>query len=475
VDIHVSLDSAGDRTARIYVALREAILDGRLARGDRVPATRDLAQQLGVARGTVTAAYDRLVAEGFLESRTGSGTFVSEVALATGVEDRERRARAGAVQPLALWLSPDREPERPLAGRVHDLYAGLPDSRLFPLEVWRRLVSTQLRRSRLDDLTYVGRGHRRLREEIARHLGLARSVVASGDDVIVTAGAQQAIDLVARILVEPGTVVAVEDPGYTAAHRLFQTHRAEVRGVPVDRDGLVVDALPPGARIVYVTPSHQFPTGVAMSLSRRAALLRWAVQRDAVIVEDDYDSEYRFSDRPLEPLQSLDRDGRVIYVGTFSKSLLPALRVGYLVAPLSLQPSLREAKRVSTWEGDVITHGALADFIAEGHHAAHVRRASRVYRERRDRLLEELASFDDVLDVVPSVAGLHLCAHFVDEDVDDRAVAAAAARHGVRLEALSPRYLDQPPRRGLVMGIGTIDADAIPDAVRRLSRALPHG
>ena len=249
MDIHVSLDSPGDRTARIYTALREAILDGRLARGDRVPATRDLARQLGVARGTVTSAYDRLVAEGFLESRTGSGTFVTDVALATGAEDRERRARSGAVQPLGLWLAPGGEPERPPDGRVHDLHAGLPDRRLFPLEVWRRLVSTQLRRSRLEDLTYVGRGHRRLRDEVARHLGLARSVVCSGEDVIVTVGAQQAIDLVARVLVEPGTVVAVEDPGYTAAHRLFGTHRAVVRGAPVDREGLVVDALPDDARV----------------------------------------------------------------------------------------------------------------------------------------------------------------------------------------------------------------------------------
>ena len=472
--IHVSLDSPGDRTARIYVALREAILDGRLASGDRVPATRDLAGQLGVARGTVTSAYDRLVAEGFLESRTGSGTFVTEVALATGAEDHARRARTGAVQPLAMWLDPGREPERPLKGRVHDLYPGVPDNRLFPLETWRRLVSTQLRRSRLDDLTYVGRGHRRLREEVARHLGLARSVACSGEDVIVTVGAQQAIDLVARVLVEPGMVVAVEDPGYSAAHRLFETHRAVVRGVPVDREGLVVDALPDDARVVYVTPSHQFPTGVAMSLARRAALLRWAADHHAAIVEDDYDSEFRFSDRPLEPIQSLDREGRVIYVGTFSKSLIPALRVGYLVAPLSLQRALREARRVSMWEGDVVTHGALADFIAEGHHSAHVRRASRVYGERRSQLLAELSRLDDVLEVVPSVAGLHVCAHFRDQTVDDRSVVAEAARHGVRVEALTPRYFEQPPVQGLVMGIGTIEVGAIHDAARRLSRALPR-
>jgi GntR family transcriptional regulator / MocR family aminotransferase len=288
----------------------------------------------------------------------------------------------------------------------------------------------------------------------------------------VTAGAQQAVDLVARVLVVPGDVVAVEDPGYAAVARLLETHRAVVRGVPVDDEGLVVDALPPEARLVYVTPSHQFPTGVSLSLRRRAALLRWAVDHDAVVVEDDYDSEYRFSDQPVEPLQSLDREGRVVYVGTFSKSLLPALRTGFLVAPRSLQPALREAKLVTTWEGDATTQGALAEFLAEGHHAAHVRRATRVYRERRRLLLAGLGDLDDVLDVVPSVAGLHVCAHFRDRETDDRSVVARAAARGVRLEALSERYREQTPRPGLVLGFGGIDAEALPDALRRLTGVL---
>lgn len=480
MDLHVSLDAPGDRTARIYLALREAVLDGRLACGDRVPATRDLARQLGVSRGTVTAAYDRLVAEGFLESRTGSGTFVGSVPLARPSSGPARRARVGAVQPLALW-STDAEPApRPghLAAKASpaayrfDLSVGVPDPRLFPLEVWRRLVSDQLRRRRLDDATYVRDGHDRLQAEIARHVGLARSVVASPDDVIVTAGAQQGLDLVARVLVEPGTVVAVEDPGYTAAHRLFATHRAVVRGVPVDGDGLVVEAVPRGTRIVYVTPSHQFPMGVPMSLARRAALLEWAIRHDGVIVEDDYDSEYRFSDRPLEPLQSLDRDGRVVYVGTFSKSLLPALRVGYLVPPRSLDAALREAKRVTVWEGDAVTQGALADFIAEGHHSAHVRRASRVYRERRDVLLDGLGRLADHLDVVPSVAGLHVCALLRDQSRSDVEVAARAAGLGVLVEPLSTRFVEQPRRQGLVLGYGAVDVTAIPTALDHLRSAL---
>ena len=331
----MTLEGPGDRTARIYLALRAAVLDGRLASGDRVPATRDLAAQLGVARGTVTLAYDRLVAEGFLESRPGAGTFVTTILLASPVDRTDRRARPGVVRPLGLWSHPQ-PPPGPHARRLHDLGIGLPDPALFPLAVWRRLVAQQLRRSRLTEATYDGRGAWRLQAEIARFLGLTRSVVASGDDVIVTAGAQQAIDLVSRVLVEPGDVVAVEDPGYPAVARLLETHRAVVRGVQVDGEGLVVEALPATARLVYVTPSHQFPTGTSLSLRRRAALLRWAVDHDAVVVEDDYDSDYRFSDQPVEPLQSLDREGRVVYV-----------------VATGATPADRLLQKFTEWDGDV--------------------------------------------------------------------------------------------------------------------------
>ncbi len=473
MELHVTLEGPGDRNtrvARIYQALRDAVLDGRLAAGDRVPATRDLAGQLGVARGTVTAAYDRLGAEGFLESRAGSGTYVADLEL-TAPDPAPRNARTGAVRPLPLWEVPV-EPPRPRDRRLHDLSIGLPDPALFPLEVWRRLVSAQLRRSRLEEATYGGRGSFRLQREIARFLGLSRSVVCAPDDVVVTAGAQQAIDLVARVLVAPADVVAMEDPGYFAVRRLLDTHRARVRGVPVDDEGLVVDALPSDARLVYVTPSHQFPTGVTMSMSRRVALLRWAARHDAVIVEDDYDSEYRYAQQPVEPLQSLDRDGRVVYVGTFSKSLLPALRTGFLVPPRSLLPALREAKQVTSWEGDQTTQGALAAFLAEGHHAAHVRRATRVYRERRDLVLDGLARLDDVLLVVPAVAGLHVAARFRDEEVDDRAVVRRAAQRGVRVEGLSDHHRGALPRPGLAIGFAGIDADAVPDAMNRLESAV---
>lgn len=473
MDLHVTLTGSGDLTAQIYAQLREAVLDGRLAGGDRVPATRDLAASLRVSRGTVTAAYDRLLAEELLESRRGAGTFVAPgcVPPARSATVRGRRTRPGAVTPSAVWRSPSAPPRVP-GDAAYDFSVGVPDASLFPLATWRRIVSGALRRGRLAPDTYDERGAGRLEGEIARYAGVSRSVVASADDVVTTAGAQQALDLVARVLLEPGDVVAVEDPGYTAAARLFTTHRATVRGVPVDGEGIVVDALPDTARLVYVTPSHQHPTGVAMSRARRIALLEWAVRRDAVIVEDDYDSEFRFADRPLEPLQSIDREGRVVYVGSFSKSLLPSLRVGYAIGPASLTPALREAKRVTSWDGDAVTQRALADFLAEGHHAAHVKRATKVYRARRDELLEGLAGLDEWLEVVPSAAGLHVCTFLRDRGLDDQTIAGDVLAAGVFVEPLSPRHLEQPARHGLAFGVGGIREGEIGTALALLRRVL---
>ena len=335
-----------------------------------------------MSRGTVTTAYDRLTAEGFLVTRVGAGTFVcSDV-----VPHRTRHAPVGDVRPRAVWatLPP---PVLDAPPSEFDLSVGGPDTSLFPLAAWRRLVSATLRPSLLAASAYEGQGDEGLRREIARYAGLSRSVVAGPGDVLLTNGAQQALDVVARAVVDPGDVVVVEDPGYTAATRLFASHGARVRGVPVDDEGLVVEELPRTARMVYVTPSHQFPTGAVMSLRRRIALLEWASRRNAVIVEDDYDSEFRFEDRPLAPLQSLDRDGRVVYVGSFSKTLMPSLRVGYLIAPQSLQGTLRQAKLLTDWQGDAVTQGALARFMAEGLLSAHVRRVTRIYAERRAALL----------------------------------------------------------------------------------------
>jgi GntR family transcriptional regulator/MocR family aminotransferase len=469
VDLHLTPDASGDRTASIYQQLLAAILDGRLVAGERVPPTRELAARLGVARGTVATAYDRLVAEGFLVSRVGSGTFVS----GDVVPHRTRQAPVGDVRPRAVWATlPPAVPDAPPS--EFDLSVGGPDTSLFPLAAWRRLVSATLRPSLLAASAYEGQGDEGLRLEIARYAGLSRSVVAAPGDVLLTNGAQQALDVVVRAVVDPGEVVVVEDPGYTAATRLFASQGARVVGVRVDGEGLVVEDLPRAARMVYVTPSHQFPTGAVMSLRRRIALLEWAARRNAVIVEDDYDSEFRFEDRPLAPLQSLDRDGRVVYVGSFSKTLMPSLRVGYLIAPQSLQGTLRQAKLLTDWQGDAVTQGALARFMAEGLLSAHVRRVTKIYAERRAALLSGLESLPSgVLEVLPSAAGLHLCTYFTDQSVDDVAVARAAAEAGVGLEPVSVRFLDTTPRPGLAMGFRRVTADRVPEAIRRLATVLP--
>jgi GntR family transcriptional regulator/MocR family aminotransferase len=295
-------------------------------------------------------------------------------------------------------------------------------------------------------------------------------VRAGADDVVVTQGAQQALDLIGRVLIEPGDVVAVEEPGYPPARTLFHTLGARVAGVPVDADGLDVAALPARARLVYVTPSHQFPLGTPMSLARRAALLDWAATHDAVIVEDDYDSEFRFSDRPLEPLQSLDHTGRVLYVGTFSKTLLPALRLGYLVGPPSLRPALRAARQLTDWHGDHIAQAALARFIDSGELSRHVRRATRVYAARHEQVTAALrGDLATWLDPVPSAAGLHVCARLrPGAGVDIDGVLARAQAAGVAVESLAA----YGGPAGLVLGYGAVRTDAVAAGLRVLARCF---
>jgi len=292
--------------------------------------------------------------------------------------------------------------------------------------------------------------------------------------VLVTAGAQQALDLIGRVLVEPGDTVAVEEPGYPAARQLFRTHGARVVGVPVDTEGLDVTRLPPSARLIYTTPSHQFPMGMSMSLGRRTALLEWAEAHGAVIIEDDYDAEFRFAHRPLEPLQSLDRSGRVVYVGTFAKTMLPALRMGFLVAPASLRKALRMAKQLADWHSDPTSQRALARFINDGEFARHVRRANRIYAVRHAKLMSTLGSeAADLLDVLPSVAGLHVCARVRESRRLDLgpAIAAAEAR-GVRVIRLADYCEDPPVPDGLVLGYGMITEDRVVPGLEELIACL---
>ncbi|WP_327011613.1 aminotransferase-like domain-containing protein [Dactylosporangium sp. NBC_01737] len=350
--------------------------------------------------------------------------------------------------------------------------AGHPDGSLFPLATWRRLLTRSLR----GGADYADpAGLEALRSAVARSAGLSRSVRASADDVIVTNGAQQGLDLVGRVLVEPGSVVAVEEPGYPPARLAFTALGARVVPVPVDGSGLVVEALPRQARLVYVTPSHQYPLGVPMSLPRRAALLDWAQRHGAAVVEDDYDSEFRYSERPLEPLQSLDRAGRVVYVGSFAKTLLPALRLGFLVAPASLRPALVAAKRLTDWHAEPAAQAALADFIDEGLLRRHVRTVTRVYATRHDLVTTAARGvLADRFTLVPSSAGLHVTL-LAAPGLDVPGVVTRLRDAGVAVERLAGFYAaggstGEPPD-GLVIGYGMITAADLPVALDLLDRA----
>jgi GntR family transcriptional regulator/MocR family aminotransferase len=313
-----------------------------------------------------------------------------------------------------------------------------------------------------------------LREAIAHHVAISRGLRVIADDVIVTSGAQQAIDLIAHVLAAPGDRVAVEDPGYGPPRRLFSALGLQVHGVPVDAEGLVVDAIPADTRLVYVSPSHQFPLGMSMSLERRLALLEWARHTGAAIIEDDYDSEFRFGGRPIEPLHLLDAGTRVIYVGSFSKTMLPTLRLGFIVAPTSLRDALISAKFLADWCSPPATQAALARFIKDGLFARHIRRTRTIY-EARHRLIVDILNrtFGDELDVVPSWAGLHVAALARNASIEqiDAAVRRASAA-GVECTALSMYAVNERRLSGLLLGYGAIATERIEEGLALLRRAF---
>ncbi|WP_022886811.1 PLP-dependent aminotransferase family protein [Glaciibacter superstes] len=439
--------------------------------------TLDFANRLAVSRNTVAIAYERLTVEGYLDSAVGSGTFVSANA---ALSVNAAPSRGGRQAPVT-GLKPRRErrgvlddSEPPPGPIAFDFSMGTPDAAVFPLDTWRRSVAHAIRPAIIGTGGYRDpAGSGTLRQAIARHIGVSRSVRAGANDVLVTQGAQQAFDLVARVLIEPGDVVAVEEPGYPPVRGLFESMGARVVGVPVDAEGLVVSAIPARTKLVYITPSHQFPLGTVMTLRRRRELLAWAGRHDAAILEDDYDTEFRYGNRALDPLQSLDRDGRVVYVGTFSKTMLPMIRIGFLIAPLMLQPALRRAKLLADWQGESTTQAAAAEFIDKGHLARHIRKAGREYAARRECIVRTVRSdFADVLELFPSSAGLHVSARVIDDLVDVGQVVANAGVLGVRVQSLGRFCAESPGVRGLALGFGTIALEDIPDGLRLLAGAI---
>ena len=504
----ITLDEHGARTLQqqLYARLRDDILARRLRPGERMPATRALAAQLAVSRTTTVLAYEQLLAEGYLEARQGSGTFVSrelpDEALAAAVARSPRKVTADprllgpsvstAVASPAprlsrwganlaetrgqLWRADGTAVER-FGPAPFDFRPGRPDWDAFPRDLWSRLAARRVRGDSASLATYGDpAGYRPLREAIARHLAHSRGVRCDAEQVVVVNGSQQGVDLLVRLWLDPGECAALEDPGYQGAALALRAHGMRVLPVPVDDDGLDVAKLPapnlPDApRLVYVTPSHQYPTGATLSLPRRLRLLEWAARRGALVVEDDYDSEFRYSGRPLESLQGLDRAGVVAYVGSFSKALFPPLRVGYVVLP----PDMREPFVAAKWLADrqtaTLDQQVLSDFIADGHFERHLRRMRRLYGARRDALLAALQEFMGGL-VTPGGdgAGLHLVA-WLPDGWDAAALAARAATLGVVATPVAPYYQGWPDRPGLMLGFAALDEGTIRAGIARLARA----
>jgi GntR family transcriptional regulator/MocR family aminotransferase len=464
-----------DRLRALHGQLRAAILDGRLKPDLRLPATRALADALGVSRNTVVAAYDLLLSEGYLVARPGSGTYVADV-LPQAPPPKEARSDAEPDGRLNQMARASRSPFRftPPEEGGFDFRTGYPDAALIPFAIWMRLSARALRASSKRAAVYAPpEGQPELRDAIAKHVSFTRAVACGADDVVVTAGAQQAFGLLARILVTPGrTVVAMEEPNYVPMRLSFEASGAIIRTVPVDEEGMIVEQLPGDARIICVTPSHQYPLGVVMSPRRRAALLDFAQANNAVIVEDDYDGEFRFGGRPHAALQTLDRAESVFYVGTFSKSLFPSLRLGFVVTPPWAKRALVRAKQTKDWCAPTMTQDTLAAFIAEGHLARHMRKMRKVYGERRAALLHAIAQHaGDLLQPIEGDSGLHLSAHLVPS-IDALLVSRQADERGHRIQALNRLGTTTSELNGFLFGFGLMDVRGIERGVETLTQLL---
>jgi len=479
----IALDGGGPIYQQLAEWFRRAIAEGRLRPGQRVPSTRALAGELGVSRLPVLGAYEQLHAEGYLESFTGAGTCVAAAIPHEGAGASPRRAprttpasapsapRRVAARVAAMAAPPQSWLESQGAFRV-----GVPALAHFPHGVWSRLLSRHARHVGADALVYGDTlGYAPLREAIAEYLATVRAAHTDAGQILITSGAQHGLQICAHALLDPGDRAWVEEPGYPGAHQALGTVGALPVLVPVDAEGLDVAAgirRAPTARLAYVTPSHQFPLGATLSAARRIELLQWAARTGGWIVEDDYDSEYRYGSRPIAALQGLDADARVIYVGTFSKVLFPALRLGYLVVPKDLLPAFRTARDALDTCSPMLPQRALHDFIREGHFARHIRRMRMLYAARRAALQAAIQRhLPGTLQVVGAEAGMQLTA-LLPPDVDDVALSLRAAQAGVSIRPLSPCYRGDVKRNGLILGYGSVDERAIEEGVRRLRRCL---
>ncbi|RAO77322.1 PLP-dependent aminotransferase family protein [Dyella jiangningensis] len=458
---------------------RRAILDGHLRPGQAVPSTRHLAGELCISRIPVLSAYDQLLAEGYLETFAGSGTRVARaIPSMTPVVHRQRAADEGKPSPASRRISHRsvqlEAPEQTWLDSLGAFRVGLPALDRFPTSVWARLVSRHARASSVETMCYGDPvGHWPLREAVANYLGMSRSVRCDASQVLITTGSQQALQICAHVLLDAGDRVWMEDPGYPGAHQAFRTAGVQMVPVPVDGDGIDVEAgmrRARGARAAYISPSHQFPLGTTMSAARRMQLLAWAERDDAWIIEDDYDSEFRYGGKPVASLQGLDTARRVIYLGTFSKVMYPALRLGYMVVPKDLVPAFHAGRDAIDTFSSTLFQLAMTDFIRDGHFARHIRAMRGLYRERRVALIQAIERWPgDRLRIIGADAGMQLVG-LLPEGTDDVALSREAATHGVSVRPLSQCYLESPGRAGLILGYGGVSPTQIDEGVRRLSQ-----
>ncbi|WP_338447007.1 PLP-dependent aminotransferase family protein [Pelagerythrobacter marensis] len=470
-ELDVPPPGSRSRFRALHRQLREAIRSGRLADGARLPATRDFAAQYGLSRNTVVALYDRLQREGLIEARRGSGTFVANAA--SGSTEIERVADAPIHLPWAGMKGSGELPPRPEGELEADFGIGFPDTSRLPLDIWRRLYARELRRLPASQTQYRRpHGEERFRVAVSRHLSYSRAVASSPDTIVATAGAQQAYDLIARTLVQPGkTLVALEDPGYPPMGAAFRFAGARIAPVPVDDHGIVVERIPRGTDIVCVTPSHQFPTGVVLSAQRRAELRDRIENEGLIVVEDDYDSEFRYGAKPLDALKTADIRDRVFYVGTFSKSLFPALRLGFLVSPRWALETIGQTKRISDWHSPTLSQLVLSAFIEDGHLSRHIRSMRRIYARRRACLIAALERrCGTALTLYPSAAGLHLGTRL--SGIEAVSLAATLLERGIGIETFE-RYSLGPNRiNGLLFGFGQCAEENISTGVDMIARTI---
>ncbi len=477
------LPGSGAAGRFLYRQLKDAIRDGRLAAGTQLPASRKSAAFFALSRNTVASVYDRLSNEGLVVARHGSGTYVADFRM----EPASLPSPSSPYRLNPFWLQEDVTEAMgfwrddvsvvPRAKVALDFRPALIDTRLFPFDVYRRVSAKQLRglekKPPASKSPQGNQGNFHLREAITNHIALTRAVACRSDDIVVTAGAQQAFDLLARILVTPGkTVVAVEDPGYPPMRVAFAAAGARIVPVGVDEEGLVVDSLPANVGVVCVCPSHQFPLGVTMSKRRRVALVDFARRHGAVIVEDDYDGEFRFGDRPLQSLRAGDATDVVFYVGTFSKCMLPSLRLGFIVVPDWARRTLVAAKNCLDWHCSTPLQTGVSAFIAGGHLARHVRKMRQIYSRRRQLLYAILRrDLADWLEPIPSLYGMHVAA-WARDGVDLDAAVQALSGRSVKIHTLGRYYLRQSQRSGIVFGYGVVDLPEIERGLAALQGVL---